>query len=119
MRCRSNPAYIAAGIYTHLSGASAEIEGRSYGGGVLELEPNEAELVLIPQDLSNALSIDECDDLVRAGRLKDILLENDRRVLQETLGFSKKDCKMLQDIWDKMRNRRLGRRKSRSREQRQ
>jgi adenine-specific DNA-methyltransferase len=48
MRCKGNPDLVATNIFTHLSAASAEIEGRSYGGGVLELEPTEAERLLMP-----------------------------------------------------------------------
>lgn len=39
---------IAAGFYNSLTLLSAEIVGRSYGGGVLKLEPTEAEALLIP-----------------------------------------------------------------------
>src|SRR5262249_34706637 len=49
MKCRQDADRIASNIYTHLTAASAEIEGRSYGGGVLELEPTEAERLLVPK----------------------------------------------------------------------
>ena len=39
---------LAAGFYNSLTLLSAEIVGRSYGGGVLKLEPSEAEALLIP-----------------------------------------------------------------------
>lgn len=38
----------AAGFYNSLTLLSAELEGRSYGGGVLKLEPTEAEKLLLP-----------------------------------------------------------------------
>lgn len=41
-------ARIAAGFYNSLTLLSAEIVGRSYGGGVLKLEPTEAEALLVP-----------------------------------------------------------------------
>lgn len=104
------PDEVIANIYTHLSGASAEIEGRSYGGGVLELEPTEAERLLMPASLNAAMPISEVDRLVRAGRLSDVLIENDRLILQP-LGLSLADCGMLKDIWIKMRDRRSGRRR--------
>ena len=72
---------------THLTAASAEIEGRSYGGGVLELEPTEAERLLMPRELANAMPLAEVNQLVRAGRLEDVLLENDKRVLMDSLGL--------------------------------
>jgi adenine-specific DNA methylase len=39
---------LAAGFYNSLTLLSAELEGRSYGGGVLKLEPTEAEQLLLP-----------------------------------------------------------------------
>jgi adenine-specific DNA-methyltransferase len=104
------PDALMGNIYTHLSGASAEIEGRSYGGGVLELEPTEAERLLVPTELAESLPLEEVDRLVRAGRLADALSENDGLILRP-LGLSKADCQRLKDIWVKMRDRRMGRRK--------
>lgn len=112
MRCRGNATRVAQGLYTHLSAASAEIEGRSYGGGVLELEPTEAERLLMPAALGRGLSIAESDRLIRAGRLQDVLAENDRLILQEEVGLSAKECQMLQRIWEKMRDRRISRRRN-------
>lgn len=102
---------IARSIYTHLTAASAEIEGRSYGGGVLELEPTEAERLLIPAELGPGLPIGECDRLIREGRLDEVLETNDRLILREGLGLSVAECKMLRQIWEKMRDRRMNRRK--------
>lgn len=104
------PGALMGNIYSHLAGASAEIEGRSYGGGVLELEPTEAERLLVPATLGDCLPLEEVDRLVRAGRLTDALVENDRLLLQP-LGLSKGECQRLKDIWVKMRDRRLGRRR--------
>src|SRR5690606_5402640 len=93
MRCKSgNPRAIIANTYTSLTAASAEIEGRSYGGGVLELEPTEAERLLMPAKLGPAMPLDECDRLVREDRLGDVLDENDRLVLKETMGLSVAEC---------------------------
>lgn len=107
-------AVLVAGSYTHLTAASAEIEGRSYGGGVLELEPTEAERLLVPdaQALAAALPLTECDKLVRAGKLSDVLAENDRLVLQNAMGLSKGDVTTLKGAWDRMRGRRFSRGKS-------
>lgn len=115
LRCKTEhrPKTIVENMYTHLTAASAEIEGRSYGGGVLELEPTEAERLMVPAKLANALPIDECDRLIRQGRLDDVLLENDRLILRAQLGLTRSDCKMLREIWEKMRNRRLARRRRR------
>ena len=112
LRCKAQPEQVVTNTYTYLTAASAEIEGRSYGGGVLELEPTEAERLLMPGNLAQALPIDECDSLIRSGRLEDLLEENSRRVLVDELGLSKGECRQLRDIWVKMRNRRSARRRS-------
>lgn len=110
-RCAAPAAKVAANLYTHLTAASAEIEGRSYGGGVLELEPTEAERLLAPRLLNGAMPIEEADRLVRAGRLAEVLEHNDRVVLQGSLGLTKADCAKLKRIWAKMRDRRMSRRR--------
>lgn len=104
-----DPELVIANTYTWLTAASAEIEGRSYGGGVLELEPTEAERLLLPAKLNGALPVAECDRLTRAGQLDAVLEENARLVLREHMGLSKADCFMLRDIWVKMRDRRMAR----------
>lgn len=109
-----DPGVLVAGTFTHLTAASAEIEGRSYGGGVLELEPTEAERLLVPDAaaLAAALPLADCDALVRAGRLGTALEENDRRVLQGAMGLSASDCKALKAVWAKMQGRRFARGRS-------
>ena len=84
MKSKGPPELIVASIYTHLTAASAEIEGRSYGGGVLELEPTEAEKLLVPAVLDGGLWVEECDRLIRAGRLAEVLEENDRLILGQS-----------------------------------
>ncbi|MDY0168464.1 MAG: N-6 DNA methylase [Thermoguttaceae bacterium] len=112
MRCKSDREAVVTNLYTHLAAASAEIEGRSYGGGVLELEPTEAERLLMPRHLQPGMPVAEIDRLVREGRMTDVLLENDRLVLQAA-GLSKADCRLLKQIWVRMRDRRRSRRRGR------
>lgn len=105
------PERIIANTYTWLTAASAEIEGRSYGGGVLELEPTEAERLLMPALLNGAMPLAEVDQLVRAGKLDAVLEENARVVLRGHMGLSAGDCALLKDVWTKMRDRRNSRRR--------
>ncbi len=110
MRCRRDPTATLENVYTHLTAASAEIEGRSYGGGVLELEPTEAERLLTPMTLRNGVPVAEIDRMVRAGKLAEVLNENDRAILRP-MGLARTECAMLRGIWEKMRERRLSRKK--------
>ena len=107
------PSALVAATFTHLTAASAELVGRSYGGGVLELEPTEAERLLVPDMLDAAVPLAEADRLVREGRLGDLLEENDRQLLVGGLGLSTRDCARLGEVWAKMRNRRMARGKRR------
>ena len=111
MKCRANPKETVANTYTHLTAASAEIEGRSYGGGVLELEPTEATNLLMPAKLYDAMPVGKCDELIRQDRLEDVLHHNDRAVLRAQVGLSARECAQLRAIWEKMRDRRLSRRR--------
>lgn len=109
LTCR-DPELLVSASLTYLTGASAEIEGRSYGGGVLELEPTEAERLLLPANLKGGLPVKDADRLIRDGKLQQVLDENSRRVLMP-MGLTARDCAMLAEIWLKMRDRRNGRRK--------
>lgn len=104
-----DPSALVAATFTHLTAASAELVGRSYGGGVLELEPTEAERLLVPDILDTAVPLWEADRLVREGRLGDLLEENDRVLLMGSLGLTAADCIRLKGVWAKMRNRRMAR----------
>ena len=113
-RCNSEPTLVIPLTYTYLTGASAEIEGRSYGGGILAVEPTEAERLLVPAQVVPAMPIEDCDELVRLGRLNELLRENSRLVLVDSIGLSKGDCETLKEIWNRMKERRLRRGRRRS-----
>jgi adenine-specific DNA-methyltransferase len=110
------PDALVASTYTHLTAASAEVEGRSYGGGVLELEPTEAERLLVPDVLDAAVPLPEADRYLRQGALAALLKKNDELVLRGALGLTKKDCGLLRQVWEKLRDRRLARNKKRNKE---
>ena len=115
LHCRIHPDLVVANTYTYLTAASAEIEGRSYGGGVLELEPTEAERLLMPSKILPSIPIGECDRLMRSGKSEELLEVNSQQLLVNRLGLSKSECVTLRDIWKKMQQRRTTRRRRRSR----
>jgi len=88
-----------------LTALSAELEGRSYGGGVLELVPSEINQLLIPiADIKNP-DLKELDRMVRSKNPESYLPLLDNIVLG-SIGISKKEQKILFNAWLKLKNRR-------------
>lgn len=109
------PQALAAGFYNSLTLLSAELVGRSYGGGVLKLEPTEAEALLLP-DISNATAdlLPQVDRLIRAGaELDEILDVADEMLLRSGIGLSDAEVRSLRRAGAQLRQRRLGRARSR------
>ncbi len=100
---------VAASFLNSLTFAFSEVTGRSYGGGVLELEPNEAEKLPLPLIGADILNLDELDRLLRENNINAALDITDRVLLQDGLGLSSEETKMLRTIWQKLRDRRINR----------
>jgi len=101
---------LIASYYNSLSLAFAEICGRSHGGGVLELMPNEAENILIPYDKKNSSLLAEIDDLFRSGaNIEDILKRTNKEILKKNYGLSQKEIDLAEGLRVKLSSRRLNR----------
>ena len=101
---------LSASFYNSLSFAFAEICGRSYGGGVLELMPNEVQKILIPYQKDNEQYLEKIDNFLRKNKDTTELLEfTNQLFLKEQLGFSQSDIDLVNGIWEKLSSRRLGR----------
>lgn len=88
-----------------LTSLCAELEGRYYGGGVLELVPSEIERLLIPIPKSVRIDLKSLDEAIRTRPMSEVLETRGGDVLKG-LGLSKTKQSMLLAGWDKMRNRR-------------
>jgi len=88
-----------------LTALSAELEGRHYGGGVLELVPSEIERLLIPLPKNINIDLKELDNSVRTLPMRQILENQDRKILK-ALGISDVKQKLLIKNWEKLHNRR-------------
>lgn len=85
---------------------SAELEGRHYGGGVLELVPSEIRKLLIPivdADEKDVYKLDE--EIRRESNPEKILRKQDARVL-EKVGLSTAESGQLRKAWTRLRLRR-------------
>ena len=82
---------LAASFFNSLTFAWAEVCGRSYGGGVLELEPGEVEALPIPYDAQLSLDIEKLDNLLRRGSRAEAMDYVDGVVLKKTSWFRDKN----------------------------
>ena len=101
---------LCASMVNSLTFAWAEVCGRSYGGGVLELEPREAEGLFVPYRFAGDLDVDYVDERLRAGDLKGALDHGDDILLRRGCGLSMTDMKRAREAWDRLRQRRQHRR---------
>ena len=88
-----------------LTALSAELEGRHYGGGVLELVPSEIERLLIPMPPAVEADVKCLDAAVRSLTMEAILERQSEAVLSP-IGLSKSDQADVLNAWKKLRDRR-------------
>ena len=88
-----------------LTALSAELEGRHYGGGVLELVPSEIERLLIPLTPAAQADVRSLDASVRS-LTTETVLERQSEVVLGTIGVSRSDQADLLNAWKKLRDRR-------------
>jgi len=100
---------LVGGALNSLTFAFSEVVGRSYGGGVLELEPREAEHLPIPYDAAAELDFGRLDALVRSDRIVEALDYADDVTLRKGLGLRQRDVTLFRGIWEKLQQRRIGR----------
>jgi hypothetical protein len=99
-----------ASYYNSLSFALTEVCGRSHGGGVLELMPNEAERILLPYHPDNAALLTQIDAMIRnKTNIEDILKITNQVILKAHYGLSDAEINLAHRIWQRLSSRRLKR----------
>lgn len=88
-----------------LTALSAELEGRHYGGGVLELIPSEIERLIIPLPEKAAVNLSELDRAIRSLPMHQVLARQSKIVLGP-LGLSRDSQECVLEGWRKLRDRR-------------
>lgn len=105
-----DPRVLAAASINSVTFAFSEVIGRSYGGGVLELEPREAEELPFPDPTSLSLAdAARVEELTADGRLIEALDYVDRLLLLEAGRMDRHIVQQLRDAWARLRDRRLAR----------
>lgn len=86
-----------------------ELSGRSYGGGVLELEPNEANNIILPYSEDIDINFDYLNNLIINNQIDEALAYNDKKILIDYLGLSQQEVISLNTSWKILRDRRINR----------
>lgn len=105
-----NKKAFVASYYNSLSFTFAEILGRNFGGGCLELMPSEVGGIYMPYRVENETLFAEIDRMLRHKRTADEILDyTDRVILHEGMGLSMEEVQTARSIWHKIKGRRLSR----------
>ena len=99
------PRMLVTSFLNPLTALSAELEGRHYGGGVLELVPSEIERLHVPIPRKLVSDVVELDTAVRTMRTDQLLACHGATVLG-AIGVSRAVQEQLLNEWLSLRNRR-------------
>ena len=95
-------------FYNSLTLAFCELEGRYYGGGVLELTPSEFKKIPIPYA---EISVHQFNNYTRQfedkERITDVLRANDFAILNRVLGLTSDEVARVHSIYDVLVSKRL------------
>jgi adenine-specific DNA-methyltransferase len=85
---------------------TAELEGRHYGGGVLELVPSEIERLLLPVVDCGAAQLAVADERYRKAENDLVFLRGRDAAVLRKIGATREDCDALYNAWLRLRGRR-------------
>lgn len=97
---------LVAASWTTLYRLSAELVGRSYGGGVLKLEPSGAMALRFALPSRATLHLKELEEAVTEHGAEKATSLADQRLLVEGLGVTKSELKLLRTAADRLRRQR-------------
>ncbi|SKA70910.1 N-6 DNA methylase [Desulfobaculum bizertense] len=100
-----DPKRLVYSFLNPLTAIYAELEGRSYGGGVLELVPSEIRKLVVPYGLLYDVDLQRLDKEVKTQRMEDVLISQAKKIFHP-LGFSESEINRLILIWKKLQERR-------------
>ena len=95
-------------FYNTLTLLLSEIEGRYYGGGVLELVPSEFKKLPIPYvEINNTQFENFTERFESKKNIEEIFSQNDLAILNPTLGINTEQLEKLSKIRDKLTKKRI------------
>ncbi|MDM8159065.1 methyltransferase [Labilibaculum sp. K2S] len=95
-------------FYNSLTLAFSEIDGRYYGGGVLELTPNEFKNLPIPYvAINNQDFVEFVNRFENKNNINEVLHINDKLILNKVLNLSLPDIEKIQNIRKKLITKRM------------
>jgi len=99
---------VAVGLHSTLTLLSMELHGRTYGGGILKLEPTEAARVhvALPSDTRAVVRLSQ---LLRSGDYLEAVALTDQVVLRDSIGLSRSDVHLLAAARERLVSRRYSR----------
>ena len=100
------PEALVLGFVNSLTCLTAEMEGRHYGGGVLELVPSEIERLLVPVIKTTVTELATTDRRFRSAKNDSEFLSMQDSLVLGRIGLTKVDQETLHNAWIKLRDRR-------------
>lgn len=101
------------GLHSTLTLLSMELHGRTYGGGVLKLEPSEMKRVHVAVP-TGSRAASQVNRLLRSGDYAGAVALADERVLHDKLGLSTADVALLKSARNRLVSRRYSRKPKRN-----
>jgi len=100
------PEALVLNFVNSLTCLSAEMEGRHYGGGVLELVPSEIERLIVPLSSVTAAELKEADARFRTAKNDSDFLHMQDVIILGKIGLTKAEQESLHCAWLRLRDRR-------------
>ena len=97
---------IVCSFVNSLTALTAELEGRHYGGGVLELVPSEIEKVLIPLVDFDECEIQELNEKIESSKDHVGLIKAQDKKVLISAGLTEKEADVIHHAWLRIKNRR-------------
>lgn len=105
-----NKRAFVASYYNSVSFVFAELLGRNFGGGCLELMPSEVEGIYLPYRECNETLFDTIDTMLRQKvETSEILNYTDPIILGKGMGLSDEEIALARKLWQKLMDRRHNR----------